>query len=143
METLTTLFIQTGAFIGITVMALNVLSVFDYIRLSFTARGTVEQVDAREVALYGTAFVAGGFVIATVVHFVGTETIHSVLRQITVFGGALGLCIGAAQIVRAGFIFLTSRGRSERIAEAKNILWRAVWCTTLLAAMLSFIVFKY
>jgi len=142
METLTTLFFQTGAFIGITVMALSVLSVFDYIRLSLTERGTVEQVEAREVALYGTAFIAGGFVIATLVQFVGTETIHSVLRQITVFVGLSGVCVGAVQIVRAGFIFLTSRGQTERIAEAKSILWRAVWCTAILAGMLIFIVLK-
>jgi len=141
METLNIVFFKTVALIGIIVMLLSALSIVDYIRLSFTARGTGEQVEAREDALYGTALLAGGFVIAALVHFIGMETIHSVVRQISVFGGLLGLCIGAVQIVRAVFIFLTSPGRSERKAEAKSILWRAVICTAAIIA--TFIVLKH
>jgi len=143
METLNIVFFKTVALIGIIVMLLSALSIVDYIRLSFTARGTGEQVEAREDALYGTALLAGGFVIAALVHFIGMETIHSVVRQISVFGGLLGLCIGAAQIVRAVFIFLISHGRSDRIAEAKSILWRTVWGTAILAGMLIFIFLKH
>src|SRR5262249_55895136 len=141
METLNIVFFKTVALIGIIVMLLSALSIVDYIRLSFIARGTGEQVEAREDALYGTALLAGGFVIVALVHFIGMETIHSVVRQISVFGGLLGLCIGAAQIVRAVFIFLTSPGRSERKAEAKGILWRAVICVAAITAI--FIVLKH
>src|SRR5690348_13908865 len=98
-----------------------------------TARGSVEQIEGREDAHFGTALLAGVFAIFALVHFIGMETIHSVIRQITVFVALSGVCVGAVQIVRAGFIFVTSRGQIERIAEAKNILWRAVWCTAMLA----------
>src|SRR5262249_62424796 len=126
METLNIVFLKTSVLIGTIVMFSSALSLVDYIWLSFTARGTVEQVEAREDALMGTALLAGGLAIGAFVHFVGMETIHLVMRQISVFVGLLGLCLGAVQIVRAGFIFLTSRGQCERKAEAKSILWRAV-----------------
>jgi len=142
METLTRIFWVTGTVVGITVMLGHVISTVDYIWLSFTARGSVKQIEEREDFLSGTAFLAGVFIIVALVHFIGMETIHSVIRQITLFVGLLGLCIGAAQIVRAGFILLIYRGRSERIAEAKSILWRAVWGMPILAGILIFIVRK-
>jgi len=141
METLNIVFLKTSVLIGTIVMFSSALSLVDYIWLSFTARGTVEQVEAREDALMGTALLAGGLAIGAFVHFVGMQTIHLIMRQISVFGGLLGLCIGVAQIVHAGFIFLTSHGWSERIAEAKSILWRAVICTAAIIA--TFIVLKH
>ena len=141
METLTQITSTTAAFLGIAVMGGCLLDIVDFTKLSLIARGTAEQIEARKEALSSAAVVGGVLIFATIVRFIGMETIHSVMRHITVFGGLLGLSVGAVQIVRAVFIFLNSRGRSERKAEAKSILWRAVICVVAIIAI--FIVLKH
>src|SRR5262245_29668357 len=141
METLATEFFRAGPGACIIAMFLSVISVFDYLRLSFTDRGSVEEIEAREDALIGTAILAGGVIIGALVHIIGVETINSIFGRTAVVVGLSGVRC-AAQIIRAGFIFLTSHGRSDRIAKAKSILWRTVWGTAVLAGMLIFIVRK-
>jgi hypothetical protein len=71
------------------------------------------------------------------------KTVTEILWLFNASLAAAGMCLGAAQIIRSGFLYLTSRGQTERIAEAKSILWRAVLGTAILAGMLIFIVLKH
>src|SRR5215813_2915755 len=103
METLTIVFFKTGAVIGVTVMLISVYCVADhYIRLWLTARGSVEQIERWEDALFGAGLIGGGFVISAFVHFISTETISVWL--IRAFVDLSGVCFAVALIVRSGFI---------------------------------------
>ena len=67
------------------------------------------------------------------------KTVTEILWLINVSFAAAGMCIGAAQIIRSGFLYLTSRGQCERIAEAKSIPWHAVMGTAIIVGTFIFV----
>ncbi len=64
------------------------------------------------------------------------ETAAHILRQTETLIAAVGLCIGSAQLVRSGCLFLTACGNTERLREAKDILWQSVIGSAILVATL-------
>jgi hypothetical protein len=141
METMTSIIWLTGALVGITVMFAYVLGVVEYMRLSLTARGTVEQIEARENTLIGTAILVAALVIAVLLHFIGMETIVPMLWQIFELGALFGICAVAIQAIRLAFLVLNASGQSERIAETKSNLFHAL--IGALSVTLIFIILKY
>ena len=129
METLTKIISLTGTLLGTLIMISYVVTVVDCARLFLTARGTAEQIEARKDALTATAVFGGAIIIAAMVHFIGIETIWRILPV----GCLFGVCVGAAQIMRSGNMFLNACGNAERITEAKDIFWYAVLGTAIIA----------
>jgi hypothetical protein len=68
------------------------------------------------------------------------KTVTEILWLFNASLAAAGICLGAAQIIRSGFLFLAARGQSEQIAKAKSILWHALAGMAILAGTFIFIV---
>ena len=54
------------------------------------------------------------------------QTVAEILWMIAALMAFGGMCLGAALIVKSGFLFLTARGNAQQIDEAKDILWHSV-----------------
>jgi len=54
------------------------------------------------------------------------ETIVEMLRVAGAVLSIAGISIGAVQMIRSGFLFLTARGDSQQIHAAKDILWHSI-----------------
>ena len=67
------------------------------------------------------------------------ESVAGILRMITVLMALAGICVGAVQIIRSGFLFLTARGKPEQVREAKSILWHSVIGMVIIAGVWIFI----
>jgi hypothetical protein len=139
METINRLLSLTVMSVGLTVMLGYIVTIADYVRLSFNARGTVGQIEARKGTLIGAAVLAVGFIIAVLVQFIDTKIFVSIIWPIAVIGALSGACVGLTQIIRSGYLFLTAHGNRERIAEAKSIFWHAIMGMAIIAATLVFI----
>jgi hypothetical protein len=133
MDTINGILWLTAALVGTTVMCCSVVSVVDCIRLFLTARGTVEQIEARDDALIVIAILAGAFAIAALTHFIGTETIARITWLILALIALAGMCLGVLRTGYSAWLLLTARGNGEQIAEAKNILWYSVAGTAIIA----------
>ena len=62
------------------------------------------------------------------------QTVTEIAR---IFGALLtlgGICLGAALIIKSGFLFLTARGNVQQINKAKYIVCRSVVGMVLFAA---------
>ncbi len=64
------------------------------------------------------------------------ETAAHILWRTETLIAAVGLCIGSAQLVRSGYLFLTACGDTERLREAKDILWHSVIGSAILVGTL-------
>src|SRR5262249_53255011 len=143
METLINLI---GPVVGIAVM-------FGYLRIlagyakSLIARGTAEQIEARE-AFFGGALLAAAFITATIDYFCGREPIVLMLWRVfavvpfievlRVFAMLLfvgGACLGLAHVFHSGYFLSTSCGDTEQIKEAKFIIMFSVAGMAATAAM--------
>lgn len=70
------------------------------------------------------------------------ETVTAIMQLILAWLTVLGICLGLAQVIRSGYLFLTARGNGEQIAEAKNILWYSVVGTAIIAGAYALIVLE-